>query len=135
MNSNSKIISRLALLLVANVLFFSVGCGPEKEKLFRVHGQATFKGKAIPKGNVFFDPDLSKGTSGQQGFAGIVDGAFDTSAPDGQGIRKGAYVIRVQAFDGKALPDYPFGTGLTTEFVMKKSFTEDDNTLEIAIGK
>lgn len=113
----------------------SVGCGPAPDPVARVHGTVTFRGKPVPKGNVFFDPDGTKGTSGKQGFAGIVDGQFDTAAPDGDGIKPGDYTVRVQAFDGKPLPDLPFGTGLTSEFVTKKNFSEDNNAYDIVIGK
>lgn len=112
-----------------------IGCSPPKEVVYRVHGQVTFKGKPVPKGNVFFDPDASKGTSGKQGFAGINEGKFDTALPDGDGIKKGAYTIRVQAFDGKPKPDLPFGNGLTTEFITKMEFSEEDNQFDIVIDK
>ena len=116
-------------------LLTSLGCGPAPEPVARVHGTVTFRGQPVPKGNVFFDPDGTKGTSGKQGFAGIVDGKFDTAAPDGDGIKKGDYTIRVQAFDGKPLPDLPFGTGLTSEYIDKRNFAEDDNEYNIVIGK
>jgi hypothetical protein len=122
-------------LCLCLLLTVSLGCGPAKEKVYRVHGSVSFKGKPVPKGNVFFDPDMSKGTSGKQGFAAIVNGKYDTSASDGDGIAKGAYVIRVQAFDGKELPDYPFGNALTTEYVVKKDFQEDENLFDITIAK
>ncbi len=127
--------NQLACVASLVLLMSLVGCGPPKEDIYRVHGTVTFKGKPVPKGNVFFDPDGTKGTSGKQGFAGIVDGKFDTAAPDGDGIKKGDYTVRVQAFDGKPLPDLPFGNGLTAEFVTKKSFSEDDNQYDIVIGK
>ncbi|HUP78282.1 MAG TPA: hypothetical protein VM260_06920 [Pirellula sp.] len=123
----------LCVCLLATCM--SAGCGPPKDEVFRVHGKVTFKGKPVPKGNVFFDPDGTKGTSGRQGFAGITDGVYDTSLPDGDGIKKGNYTIRVQAFDGKPLPDLPFGNGLTTEFVTTQSFAKDDNEFDIVIGK
>ena len=115
------------------VCALTAGCGAPKEEVYRVHGKVTFKGKPVPKGNVFFDPDGSKGTSGKQGFAGIVDGQYDTALPDGDGVKKGDYTVRVQAFDGKPLPDLPFGTGLTAEFVTKKNFSAEDNEFDIAI--
>jgi hypothetical protein len=127
--------SRLQFGVLALFLAALNGCSPPAEELFRVHGNVTFKGQPVPKGNVFFDPDGTKGTSGMQGFAGIVDGKYDTALPDGSGIRKGFYVVRVQAFDGKALPDYPFGTGLTSEFIVKKDFAEKDNSFDIVINK
>jgi hypothetical protein len=123
------------ILLIGLLALACIGCGPPKEEVYRVHGTVTFKGKPVPKGNVFFDPDGTKGTSGKQGFAGIVDGKFDTAASDGDGIQKGDYTVRVQAFDGKPLPDLPFGNGLTAEYVTKKSFSEDDNEYDIVIGQ
>lgn len=124
-----------SISLAAVGLLLSAGCGEPKPKVYRVHGEVTFKGKPVPKGNVFFDPDLSKGTSGKQGFASILDGKYDTAAADGDGIEKGAYVVRVQSYDGKPSDEYPFGNALTAEFVIKQSFEEDDNSFNIAIPK
>ncbi|MCY2978794.1 MAG: hypothetical protein NTU79_09045 [Planctomycetota bacterium] len=124
----------LAIYVFIGMIAF-VGCGPPAEKVYRVHGSVSFKGNPVPKGNVFFDPDMSKGTKGKQGFASIVNGKYDTSLPDGDGIAKGAYVIRVQPFDGKELPDYPFGNALTTEQVVKKEFQDDENLFDISISK
>jgi len=134
-SSSRPLRSAPVVWLVGLLVLACIGCGPPKEEVYRVHGTVTFKGKPVPKGNVFFDPDGTKGTSGKQGFAGIVDGKFDTAAPDGDGIKKGDYTVRVQAFDGKPLPDLPFGNGLTAEYVTKKSFSEDDNEYDIVIGQ
>jgi hypothetical protein len=127
--------TRSLSLLIALFVTLPIGCGPPKEKLYRVYGEVTFKGAPVPKGNVFFDPDVSKGGSGKQGFAGIIDGKYDTALPDGDGIRKGAYAIRVQSFDGKPKPDYPFGDALTIEYIVKQSFQENDNRFDINIKK
>lgn len=131
-----KFLNSKCLVLLAVLLGWTLaGCGPPKERVYRVFGDVTFKGKPVPKGNVYFDPDLSKGTKGKQGFASITDGKYDTALADGDGIAKGAYVVRVQSFDGKVLPDYPFGNALTSEFVVKHSFSEDENRFDITIGK
>src|SRR5215207_8838255 len=102
-----------------SVLCFAVaalavaGCGGE-EKVYDVTGTVTHDGKPIPKGLIFFDPDVTKKATGPQGFANIQDGKF-TTAEKGKGVRGGPYVVRVSGFDGKEAPEAPFGTFLFPE--------------------
>ena len=92
------------------------GCGGE-EKLYTVSGTVTYNGNPIPKGLIFFDPDATKGGSGTQGFASILDGKF-TTAEKGKGVKGGAYSIRVSGFDGKEANEAPFGQALFPEYSM-----------------
>ena len=84
----------IATLIFALCLIGWSGCSPQ-EKLHRVSGVVTHNGKPIPKGLIFFDPQAD----GPQGFANIVNGKYDT-AEQGQGVRGGAYNVRVNGFDG-----------------------------------
>ncbi len=116
-------LSLLAGLVLCCLVF---GCNRSSgEKLYRVHGTVVFEGKPVPKGTLFFDPDGSKGGSGSQGFADIIDGKYD-SAASGQGIKKGPYVVRVQGFDGKAGNELPYGNPLFLEHEVKKDFPGED---------
>ena len=44
----------------------------------------------------------------------------------GQGVRGGAYVVRVLGFDGKTRDDYPMGAPPFDEFVQKKDLPPAD---------
>lgn len=124
---------RLSLLAGLVLCSLFLGCNSSsEEKLYRVHGTVVFEGKPIPKGTLFFDPDASKGGSGSQGFADIVDGKYDT-ATSGQGIKKGAFVVRIQGFDGKAGNELPYGNPLFLEHEVKKDFPGEDVEWEIDV--
>lgn len=109
------------------------GCGSE-EKLYRVSGTVTYNGKPVPKGLIFFDPDGTKGTAGGQGFANIVDGKYDTAA-EGQGVRGGAYAVRVNGFDGKEANEAPFGQPLFPEYTGSKELPKADSTYDVNVPK
>ena len=111
------------------------GCGGG-EKLYRVSGTVTFEGRPIPKGLVFFDPDPSKGTPGTQGFANIEDGRFDTALPDkGRGIRGGAYLIRINGFDGREAAEAPFGQALFPEHELTRDLPAEDQTFDYDVKR
>lgn len=106
------------------------GCGDQQEKLYEVSGVVTYDGKPIPKGLIFFDPQ----EGGPQGFANILDGKYDT-AQQGQGIRGGAYAIRVNGFDGKEANEAPFGQALFPEYTGAKELPQEDSTYNLDIPK
>ena len=94
----------------AALLFLAtVGCG-SGERLHPVSGTATFDGKPIPAGIIYFDPDPTKGGKGTQGFASIKDGKYSTGV-EGQGVRGGAYIIRITGYDGKPANEVAAGQG------------------------
>jgi hypothetical protein len=125
-----KLMLGISFLVAAFVL---VGCG-DADVLYDVNGSVTFDGKPIPKGLIFFDPDVTKGGTGPQGFANILDGKF-TTAVQGKGIRGGAYVIRVNGYDGKEAPEAPFGQYLFPEHEEKKDMPKANSELNLAIVK
>jgi hypothetical protein len=75
------------------------------------------KGKPVPAGEVYFDPDVARGHDGPQGFARIKDGRFDTRAL-GKPLAAGPHIVRVLGFDGNSLPgeELPFGRPLFAEY-------------------
>jgi hypothetical protein len=121
--------------LLAVALATAVGCSGE-EKLYNVTGSVSFSGKPIPKGLIHFDPDPTKKTGGQSGYAEILDGKY-TTAVKGKGVRGGAYQIRVQGFDGKEAPEAPFGQFLFPEYTTTKDFPPHDSeyNVEVPAGK
>jgi hypothetical protein len=104
-----------------------VGCSSD-EKVYRVSGTVTHKGKPIPKGLIFFDPK----EEGPQGFANIANGKYDT-AREGKGIRGGAYDVRVNGFDGKVGPEAPFGQALFPEYTGTKELPKQDSTYDLDV--
>jgi hypothetical protein len=110
------------------------GCGTGEEKLYRVSGTVTYDGKPVAKGSIFFEPDGTKGTTGAQGFANILNGKYDT-AETGQGVRGGAYVVRVNGFDGKEANDAPFGRSLFPEYTGSAELPKEDSTYDLNVPK
>ncbi|MBJ7343843.1 MAG: hypothetical protein JHD09_01015 [Gemmataceae bacterium] len=96
-------------LLLMTILWLAIlGCSAEVPT-FPVEGMVTFKGKAIPKGEIYFDPDIS--IKGPQGRALISEGKFSTKDIN-SGIVPGKYTIRIHGFDGKPREEAPMGKAL-----------------------
>ncbi len=96
-------------LLLMTILWLAIlGCSAEVPT-FPVEGMVTFKGKAIPKGEIYFDPDIS--IKGPQGRALISEGKFSTKDIN-SGIVSGKYIIRIHGFDGKPREEAPMGKAL-----------------------
>lgn len=99
-SSTDRRMSRAAgLLLTCSLLLATIGCmrrGPER---FRVHGTVTHGGKPVPLGRIVFEPDLSRGNRGPQGFAAIEHGRFDTAAAFCRGSVGGPMVVRIDGFE------------------------------------
>ncbi len=96
-------------LFVMTTLWLAIlGCSAEVPT-FPVEGMVTFKGKAIPKGEIYFDPDIS--IKGPQGRALISEGKFSTKDIN-SGIVSGKYIIRIHGFDGKPREEAPMGKAL-----------------------
>jgi len=112
----------------ALICCLALGCG---EKIYRVSGKATFAGKPIPVGKIYFTPDAAKGNSGPSGYATIKDGQYDTATGGGQGILGGPMVVRIEGADGvKIDEERPNGKPLfahyETQLEMPKSTTTKD---------
>ncbi len=96
------------LLLIASLFLAILGCSSEVPT-FPVEGMVTFKGKALPKGEIYFDPDIS--IKGPQGRALISEGKFSTKDLN-SGIVTGKYTVRIHGFDGKPREEAPMGKAL-----------------------
>jgi len=95
-------------LLIATLWLAILGCSAEVPT-FPVEGMVTFKGKALPKGEIYFDPDIS--IKGPQGRALISEGKFSTKDIN-SGIVPGKYIIRIHGFDGRPREEAPMGKAL-----------------------
>jgi hypothetical protein len=74
------------------------GCNPGPET-YALSGQATYQGKPIHAGTIYFEPDTEKGGTGPQGLALIENGHYRTVA--GKGVGWGAYKFKVVGYDGQ----------------------------------
>jgi hypothetical protein len=124
-----RVFVRIAWLVWIVGLVVIAACSHE-EKLYRVSGNVTFSGKPIPKGLIFFDPQVD----GPQGFANIVDGKYDTSV-QGKGVRGGSYNIRVNGFTGIEKNEAPFGDALFPEYTGTKDLPQEDSTFDLDVPK
>jgi hypothetical protein len=123
--TNLRTAGRAAPRLGAAVLLaFAAGCG-SGERVYDVSGAVNWNGQPVPAGIIFFDPDPMKGGSGPQGVANIVDGKY-TTAVKGQGIRGGAYVIRITGYDGKTANEAPLGQPLFNEYTVREELPAAD---------
>jgi hypothetical protein len=111
-----------------------IGCGEAGPPRYHVTGKVSFGGQPVPQGMIFFDPDVSKGNDGRQGFAFIKDGVFDTRL-DGQPQIGGPHLVRIQAFDGKPGNELPLGRQLAPEFTTPVDFPKEESAHEFEVPK
>jgi hypothetical protein len=126
------------VLTFAAVMIMSSGCGPKVETVttYSVSGQVTHNGKPVPKGNILFTPDNSRGNSGPGTSAEIVDGKYQTA--EGKGVVGGAYTLTVQGYDGVPIESGEggmdeTGTALFPPKKVEADFPESDTTHDIEL--
>jgi hypothetical protein len=99
------------LLLSAILAPALIGCGggdgPVK---YGLEGAVTYQGKPVPRGQIIFAPDSSKGNNGPGSVALIRDGRYATH--DDRGVVGGPYRVRVEGFDGVPSGDNADGAAL-----------------------
>ena len=125
MSARARVVILMALGCVV-LLGPAGGCGGGSGN--RVSGKVTFKGQPVPAGKIYFTPDTSKGNKGATGYADIRDGAYDTSATDGQGAPAGAVIISVDGFDPTPPP------GAEPDVTMTKLFAGYQKPVELPAG-
>lgn len=116
------------------LLLAAIGCGESGPEVFPVSGTVSYDGNPIPAGLIYFDPDVTKGGTGQQGFAKIDQGKFDSTV-EGLGIKGGPYVIRILGFDGKPADEAPFGQALFPEYTESRELPKSKSELAINVPK
>ncbi|MBX7105335.1 MAG: hypothetical protein K1X57_14725 [Gemmataceae bacterium] len=118
---------RSTTLLVA---YAALGCGQGPAE-YHVAGTVTWNGKPLPRGQIFFDPDLRKKNDGVQGYAMVEDGRFDTRK--GRATAGGPHVIRAAGFDGVAGSELPLGRPLFAEITIERDLPKQNSTIEIQL--
>jgi hypothetical protein len=105
-------ISAQALLVFGGLV--CAGCGGPAR--YHVSGQVMYDGQPLPAGVLYFDPDVTRRNDGPQGYAIINEGSYSTSVAGGRGVVGGAYVARIEGFDGRPGQELPLGKSLFTDF-------------------
>jgi hypothetical protein len=103
---------KLLLLITTVCLLAILGCTSEVST-FPVEGTVNFKGKGIPRGEIYFDPDPS--VKGPQGRALIREGKFSTKDFN-SGVVTGKYIVRIHGFDGKPKEEAPMGKAIFSAY-------------------
>ncbi|MDX1946641.1 MAG: hypothetical protein SFU86_14670 [Pirellulaceae bacterium] len=83
---------------------------------------------------IFFDPDYVQGNDGQQGFAFIKDGQFDTRL-NGQPTVGGLHIVRIQAFDGKPGNELPMGKMIAPPYSTAADLPKEDASQDFNIAR
>lgn len=96
----SNVVIAMALPLSLIVLSGCGGGSDDGPQRFEVSGNVLFDGKPVPSGAIYFQP--ADGKTGPQGFAAIVNGAYDTSR--GKGTVGGRHRARIEGVDETGRP-------------------------------
>ncbi len=121
-----------SLVLGTGLLLLAASCdrGPKRH---HISGQVLYDGKPVPAGEIYFDPDVTKGHDGPQGFARIQDGQYDTREV-GKAVAAGPHVVRIFGFDGKPGPELPLGRALFAEYTTPADIPDrGDATLDFQV--
>ncbi|WP_437223241.1 hypothetical protein SH661x_003133 [Planctomicrobium sp. SH661] len=89
-------------VVVAGALAFA-GCGGGDQagaRRYEVEGTVTYDGKAVPYGDISFEPDTAKGSSGPAGVGVIQNGVYKLDKSSGPVA--GPLKVRIIGFDGIA---------------------------------
>jgi hypothetical protein len=95
-----------------------------------------FDGAPVPAGTIIFEPDTSRGNSGPQGAATIIDGKYDTSQQGGQGTVGGHMIVRILGLKQQPDPgnDAPIKP-LFQDFEVREEFPKKDLTHDFEVPK
>lgn len=101
-----NLIPKLSVLRYAVVGLLGIvasGCGggtndaPER---FPISGKVSYDGKPVPKGNITFIPDSTKGNSGPSTTVAIVEGMYQSK----EGTIGGPHIAQIAGYDGIPIP-------------------------------
>lgn len=104
------------------------GC-QKSNGLTPVTGRVTWKGNAVPMGNVSIEPDASQGNKGPQCRSSIIKGVF-TSRPE-FGAVSGPVIVEVEGSEQR--PDKEFPVPLFPRYNFKTEIPKGKATLDIVV--
>ena len=121
---------RGSIVIVAAGLALAIVSGCQKSNgLTPVTGKVTFKGNPVPMGNVYIEPDASKGNKGPQCRSSIIKGVF-TSRPE-FGSVSGPVIVDVEGSEQH--PDKEFPVPLFPRYTFKTEIPKGKATLDIVV--
>jgi hypothetical protein len=124
----AKVVSTLLLLLLW------AGCGENGPPRIALWGNVTWKGQPVPRGVIYFGPNVSKGNSGPQGYALIRDGVFDTRRSPGKGCVAGPHKVQIQGFNGQNVRSgRPYGDQLFASYETSLDVSADGGEIELIV--
>ncbi|HLA83524.1 MAG TPA: hypothetical protein VJL29_01915 [Thermoguttaceae bacterium] len=130
MNRKSYFNVVMVPLLLGSLVAFE-GCKSEIDR-HNLSGQVTFRGKPVRVGLIVFEPDVTKGNRGPQGYAQIIDGRYETEK-FGKGAIVGALSVEITGFppvDGSAgNPSIP----LFPPYKTQVEITSETTTLDFTV--
>lgn len=91
-----------SLVLIGLVVI--LGCG-KKEECYHISGKVTFKGVPLPSGEITFSPDSTKGRTGHEVVAEVINGEFDTRTK-GKGMGPGPVLITIHGYEKSTVDGY-----------------------------
>ena len=117
----------ISILVCFTLLLGCGGGGPARKSL---KGKVTYAGEPVPMGRIMFEPDISQGNDGPQGFSSIENGFYNTNN-FGKGAITGPLIVTITAFEKseKGLPAKP----LFPRYVTRVNLSEDAASLDFAI--
>jgi len=95
-----SVLRKSTFLFAMPFVMVIAGCGGDDGPKVHLNGIVTYDGQPIPRGQIMFAPDTSKGNSGPGSAAVIENGKYTTR--DGLATVGGAHVVRIEGFDGVA---------------------------------
>lgn len=126
---------RLSLLSLCFALCWLTGCSADNGiQRYQRTGSVTFQGEPVPKGEIIFSPDRSKGGSGPGTTVTFENGTFRTR--EGQGVVSGPHVVQITGFDGNTGSStggevtHPWGKVLFVERRFPIDFPPEDSEHE-----
>lgn len=117
------------LLSLTGVCLLLASCGGPRD--YHVAGTIQYQGATLPAGQIFFDPDYTRGNDGPSGFAMVKAGKFDTRQ-QGRGVIGGLYKIRIEGFDGQPGNELPLGKPIF-KLEVSRDLPKADSTLELEL--
>lgn len=123
---------RVLMVFAWTLLAVCLGCGGSDVNRATLRGKVTFQGKPVPKGLIYFEPDISRGNSGPQGFAEILDGEYRTDKV-GIGAVTGPLLVRISGFSNAGQSNESPGAPLFPQYQTQIEITEETTTMDFDV--
>lgn len=127
-------LSRLASLAALALIGAQAGCGDRGPPRTDIWGDVVWNGQKVSRGVIYFDPDVSKGNQGPQGFALIIDGKYDTRAARSKGCITGPHLAFIHGYNGQGITKFqPYGGELFAPQQLPIAIPREGGQLDLAV--